>query len=751
MPYRATLRQPSTQHAFSLIFRHPVRIDEVTGRKGKRVHQGLGTRDRAEAEALRVQMDALLADDQFHTASARKLAADRFDQRVVEIFYHQLASESLDFAAFRDQVIPLPSSDVDGYRRVLLLGTTGAGKTTLLRQLIGSDPSSDRFPSTSAAKTTIADTEIVFAEGPFHAVVTFAPRDEVRDHVEECVSAAILAAYRGERDVEVMRRLLSHGEQRYRFNYVLGNGPLADPPRSSDDETDDEDSDESAAVVPRTLEVELQRTNKVLNRALKVVQEIAGRRGEALRAELDASGEEDLRVVDELFEDQLDSLVREEEGFHEVVDELMEEIEERFSDLEPGTVAKTKQGWPIHWQWQSNDREGFLRVVKKFSGNQAPMFGSLLTPLVNGIRVRGAFRPRWSDGEMPKLVLIDGEGLGHVPTSTATLNAKVTKRVAEVDAVVLVDNAEQPMQAGSVAAIRTLVYTGSVRKLILAFTHFDGVRGDNLPNPSDREQHVVGSVENLIVSIGDEIGPQAERMLRSRVDESRYFLGGIDRLLDRRKSKRTIAQLHGLLAAIETVVDRVATGKARPVYDRMNLVLAIREAAQAFHESWLIMLGLKANPGRQKEHWTRVKALSRRLATGMADEYDTLRPVADLHISLQKNIRALLERPVEWSLGQPETAEAGQFMEDFATLISARIREVALRRVKAERNPDWVRAYAEQGYGSSFRRAELIAHDIYERAAPVPDVAPSVDRNRFLHEVVETFEAAAKEVVVRLI
>jgi ABC-type multidrug transport system ATPase subunit len=56
---------------------------------------------------------------------------------------------------------------------VLLAGTTGAGKTTLLRHVIGSSHEHDRFPSTSTARTTIADAEIITADGDYEAAVTF--------------------------------------------------------------------------------------------------------------------------------------------------------------------------------------------------------------------------------------------------------------------------------------------------------------------------------------------------------------------------------------------------------------------------------------------------------------------------------------------------------------------------------------------------------------------------------------------------
>src|SRR5262245_55114218 len=92
----------------------------------------------------------------------------------------------------------------------LLVGTTGSGKTTLVRQLLGTDPETERFPSTSTGKTTIADTEFILDDGPYRAAVTFRGRDEVRDYLEECMTAAALAAYHGEGNTEVVRRLLNH-------------------------------------------------------------------------------------------------------------------------------------------------------------------------------------------------------------------------------------------------------------------------------------------------------------------------------------------------------------------------------------------------------------------------------------------------------------------------------------------------------------------------------------------------------------
>ena len=133
--------------------------------------------------------------------------------------------EEFDFRALRDESIPLPRRERNGYRHVALLGTTGAGKTTLVRQLIGTDPSEERFPSTSTSKTTIHDTEIILDDGSWRAIVTFVSSDEVREYLNECISAAVRTIVRDvddATDATVLRCLLNHANQRFRFSYVLG-------------------------------------------------------------------------------------------------------------------------------------------------------------------------------------------------------------------------------------------------------------------------------------------------------------------------------------------------------------------------------------------------------------------------------------------------------------------------------------------------------------------------------------------------
>lgn len=749
--FAATLSRSQGRSAWAVIFRHPARIDPNTNKPGLRVRMGLGTADEAEAGVLKEQLNQLLADEAFWNASAKSEAAKRFHGRVVEIFFHGMEPEASDFGAIRDAIIPLPTSQESEYRRALLLGTTGAGKTTLLRQLIGTDPVSERFPSTSTAKTTVHETEVLLAPGPFKAVVTFFPIDDVREHLNECISEAVLAAYRGDDEQDVLRKLLMHVNQRFRFNYVLGIGPHQDESDEYDEE-DEGDGDNSFDTADEAID--LEATNALLTKSLAAVNSVAARHGHLLKSELGAIDEKDQRVVDELFEEELDRRLREDDEFHRISDELMDEIELRFSLLSDGTLRRSKQGWPQSWSWETDDRTAFIKAVTRFSSNQASRFGRLLTPLVNGVRVSGAFVPAWNDGQLPKLVLLDGEGLGHTPKSVAAISTSLTRLIETTDAIVLVDNATIPMQAAPVAAMKEMITSGSASKLLLVFTHFDEVKGDNLPNAIAKEHHVLASAENVLASIGEELGPFAERALRARLKGACFFVGGIDELLDGTKKthRRTIGQLQALLAAIDVIVEKPAPIAVQPVYDRMNVVLAVKNAAESFHDAWWPRLGLGYKPGVGKEHWKRIWALSRRLSTpGFGDEYDNLKPVADLRKQLQDRLYVLLQNPLRWEPVEPTDDDAKQQVFDrIANALSARTLDLATRRVRAERMPEWQSAFNQSGRGSSYARAAIIGEQIYERAAPVPDVTPSPDRNSFLHEVAAEVDAVCREVGAQL-
>jgi hypothetical protein len=745
--YTASLSRSQNREGWSIIFRHPVRKDRTTGWPGLRVRHGLRTRDRNEAEKLVEQMNEILMDSRYWETSARTQAEVRFDQRVVEIFYYRLGPEPVDFLSVRESVIPLPPIDSD-YRRILLVGTTGSGKTTVARQLLGTDPRTERFPSTSTGKTTVADMELVLTTETYRAVVTFTPHDQVVDYAQDCISAAAVSCARKEQDSDVTRYLLNHVSQRFRLSYVLGNGPYTGG--TSDFDEDDYDEELLENVEAHESPVDLSNTNKQITDWIRRLHEITDRISAQLRTELQP-GNGDERVFEELFEEELDSRLRADEDCQELLDELMDAIAERFELLTVGKVEKNKQGWPELWQWETEDREAFLSMVARFSSNHATYFGTLLSPLVNGIRVSGPFGPNWRKDQL-KLVIFDGEGLGHTPDSSASIPTALTRRFDDSDVVLLVDNATQPMQAAPVVLMKSLAAAGKATKLMMCFTHMDLVKGDNIPNFTLKKQHVLASAENVLTSIGEELGRFAERALRQSMQRGSFFVGSIDRKLEisSKTDQRSMDQFLQLMTAVNAVRELPELVAARPVYDRVNLVLAVKNATEKFHEDWAVRLGLRSKPGFSKEHWTRVKALSRRLALGWADEYDTLKPVADLHRNLQNDIYVFIQSPLKWEGHEPDDNEKQSVFDRIAEAISSRALELVTRRMRQERIEEWQLAYNCRGRGSSFSRASIIESDIYDRAAPVPDVAPSPDRNAFLHEVIGVVDAAAASLEVQL-
>ncbi len=218
--FQASLSRSQGRSSWSVIFRHPTRTDKH-GNVGLRVRRGLGVTEQGEAQKLVDQLNEILNDNRMWNPSERASAEQRYDPRIVAAFYDHMTPELLDLWEIRNNELPLPGKE-EGYARALLVGTTGAGKTTLVRQLIGTDPTSERFPSTSTAKTTTSNIEIILTTSPtYRAIVTFSGRQYATRHVEESITAAARAWVESKSEEEVENHFLEHSEQRFRLSYLL--------------------------------------------------------------------------------------------------------------------------------------------------------------------------------------------------------------------------------------------------------------------------------------------------------------------------------------------------------------------------------------------------------------------------------------------------------------------------------------------------------------------------------------------------
>lgn len=744
----------SNRPGWSIIFRHPRRHD-TQGRLGLKVRRGLGTSDDDEADALVEQMNTILRDPTWWSPARRAEAEKRFASAIVKAFFDELQAGTLNPLGLRDRYIELPGAE-QGYARVLFVGTTGAGKTTLLRQLIGSDPITDRFPSTAPAKTTIADIEVVVGGETYDAIVTFFTKFQVQAQVEECILDAAMAAHNGANDARVAERFLNHRDQKFRLSYILGSwGGAALVDEDDDGEDDDDHDDDASAPLSESESVSdgQRRANReVLEGLVARIRSLA----RAVSTEISVSlgvdhadvPKEDqdayLQLLGEAFEESL----WEQDDFHNLVQDVLDHVQSRFEAIEDGELSYGLSGWPETWTYSAPVREQFLANLRFFSSNHWPQFGRLLTPVVNGIRLRGPLHAQLP-GEPAKLVLIDGQGIGHTPDDATSLTTHITSRFDLVDVILLVDNAQQPMQAAPLSVLKALALSGFQDKLAIAFTHFDQIKGQNLPTMADRRAHVMASVVSALAKLQETVSSRSVQSLERGIDDRCFMLSSTQKKLSGLGPKRAsymTGQLQGLVGFIVAAAQQEEVQETPGlVYDPMGMSFAVQDGAKRFNQAWRARLGLGTYANLRKQHWTRIKALNKRIAAGLDEEYDNLRPVADLETSLLQAIAQYLDAPVSApeDVGeQPATSRARR-------LVAAQLAPLVRTRLLDNPIEAWRAAYEDRGPGSASRRAERLA-GILQNAAPVPDLVMSAEASAFLISVSGIVSSAITAVGGRL-
>jgi len=479
------------------------------------------------------------------------------------------------------------------------------------------------------------------------------------------------------------------------------------------------------------LEQYLARIGKL---SASVVSELTAELGVDAKAG-SADREAAQQLIEENFEAQLSQL----EAFHELVQDILEDVRSRFDLIEAGELLRRRSGWPELWLFTTEDRAEFIRHIRWFSSISWRQFGRLLTPLVEGIRVRGPLFPEFAEGPA-KVAFIDGQGLGHKPDSSPSVSVttRVTKRFGQVDVILLVDNAQQPMQAAPLSVLRAVASSGHQGKLAIAFTHFDQITGENLPGASEKRAHVMASVLNALSSLRDVLGASVVKTIEQGLDSRCFMLGGVDRQLTKirgRAGDYMKEQLTNLMGFFEAAIAPPPTAEAGPIYDPTGIGFAVQEAVAKFQGPWLARLGMGTYEGFSKEHWGRVRALNRRIADERDDyEYDTLRPVADLVTQLRESISRFLNTPINWTKPPQDEQEEQSAIAHIRRAVDIAIHELAVKRLVADHLDEWRDGYKLRGTDSTTRRAATIRR-IYDAAAPLPDTIMTSPSTAFLHEI----------------
>lgn len=732
--YTAIAKQNPGRSAWLVEFRHPLRMDS-TNKPGKKTRKGLGTSDGERAEHLVKDLVKLLKNDALWSLGARGEAEKLYDPVVVEIFYSEIEPRALDSRPLRDKLLPFPKRE-DGYAKVAMLGVPGAGKTTLVRQLIGTHPRREAFPSTSMNRTTTFPTELVLHPGTYQAVVTFMSEHETRFEVEECVSAAIVDAVDGDAAL-VASTFLEKSDMRFRLKYMLGDleadDSEEDPYADSSENKTPPDGDEALSVDAE----ERQQNAGTVRGYIKRIIAIAAKCRANVEADLGPLADmvpADRTAALDIIEEQADAG----EEFLELVSDILDELRSKFEGVTAaGKYKKTTTGWPQAWLSAANadGRTDFLAGLRFFSGTNDRSWGRLLTPLVNGMRVQGPFKADWAAVE-PRLVLIDTEGLGHKANSTADLPEQTATLLHEVDVILLVDSAKNGMTnyaAGK--ALEGVANSGLTRKLAIVFTHMDMAYASGLKGQRLHDQVFAGLRNVVDNQLAKSVTAESSRFLLERLHQHTYYVGRIDRA----EAKGAEPELSRLLDHLMAEQPPVTKPVSVPEYNQAFLLMAIQEAAQDFRRQWQGILGITANSDYKPQSWQTIKALSRRYAENWGENFE-LRPTANLRTTLEAAMSRFLESPIAWS-GDPTTEQKRDAIERLKTAVSKQLPDLARKRLREQPQPSWQEAWLPRGDGSTVTRRIRI-EGIYQRQVPIPDARGDKAVLEFMNEIENAVQRA---------
>ncbi|MCC4767754.1 hypothetical protein FXW07_14370 [Methanosarcina sp. DH1] len=714
--------RPAEGKIWSIVFNHPLRLNS-NGKYGRWTRRSLKTVNPKIADGFVNEMMDLLSHKDFWKGENGKLMAEKMYSPVVaSAFYDSILPEKLkdnESIPIRENLLPLPSSD-DGYNKILFVGTTGAGKSTLLRQLIGT--TSENFPLITTGKATVSDLEVIVAQGNYKAVVTFITKSMTELYVQDCVYSAILKALKEGEKEKIFEELSENKEQTFRLRYILGNYKDKKSNVKRSCFFDDDESDVSEKSEDFLFDVE--KSNKINEYLERIIQISSQLKSIPLDEESDIEKKSENKYFDS---ELLYKAVYENKDFAFLVNEILDDIESRFSLIKNG-VLRPIDKWPLYWEFETNNRKEFLDSLSVFYSNNCRLFGMLLTPLVQGMRVQGPFYSESLIEDFPKLVFIDGQGLGHTAESAQarSIPQKLEDMFDLVDVILLVDNSTQPMQHSTLTALKRAVASGYTNKLIIAFTHFDLVQGENFENEVDKREHVYKSLRNGLSNIEKDLGPTIIERLGSDLSERCLFL----ECLNKNESElrdRTLKQLRNLLKHIQKKTKLAYIVASKPQYDVDKFCDGIYSSIEKFRMKWDMRLsGIPTrnysvpfdSQGAKKEHWARIKALNRRIAEFNIIEYDYLQPVGDLKSFESEQISRYLDESLKWEVREPSDEDKLKFIDAIKNNVSRELGESIKKEMIDELMEYWIQANNYSGMGSTKLRLRDIDL-IYDQVSPL--------------------------------
>lgn len=686
---------------YTVNFRHSV-VKDKDGKYGLKVHRGLGTTDAAEAQRLAEELERILSDSYWADSSKRTEAYGHFSEVVVDAYYDPLEGANPIDEDLLNR-IKLPSKE-DGYARQTFVGPSGVGKTSLLRLMAGTGM--EKFPTTSTGRTTTCNLELIMSEdADYEIVVTFMSRYLVEMYVLECIEAALEFCISEKcEDLEKKRndisnRLFTNRDLIFRMSYIIGDLSLEDKKTDQlDEEFEEEDIEKAPMNIQQDIEGLLESVNSYIDCLIQIAQD---------------KYENNIDIGDETFNSA------EENDILSLRNGIVEDIMARFRLLEGGEKLNTKGKWTNAWYFKTEDREEFIRTIKRFTSNNWRAWGSLLSPIVKTMRVKGRFKPEFCE-EVPRLVLFDGQGLGH-KTAMSSMPTNVIEYFRKSDGIVIVDNAQQPILENVKMAIRTAIEYGYSEKVCFAFTHMDLMAGDNFGNFSDKRHHIWAALDSYISDMRRQNKDVLSETEAVQMMGACFYFSGLNSQGITKVSKKYGNDLIALWK--DKLRKSITVDMISLSYDMMTLIAHLKEGIKNYRTAWGNKIGY---PTKKEEtvHWSKVRALTRRLGYFGEDNYQLeLMPLADFSASIRTQLNIYLNRPMKV---EPNIAEEDKkiiLINAIKSTINGKLQDFVKSEMWDE--PDqlqrWKDAYDYAGKGSTVKRAVKV-NEIFEFAAPQIDL-----------------------------
>src|SRR5262249_37649198 len=148
---------------------------------------------------------------------------------------------------------------------------------------------------------------------------------------------------------KVADRFLSHRDQKFRLSYILGNwrtNSVDEHDEMSFDETEDSAAalDYEGALTESERVVNRETISRYLERIAEQTRTVVARLTDELGVDLRVAGP-DQDAAQQLVEENFEAYLTQEEGFHELVQDILDDVRGRFELITAGQLRRRPSGW----------------------------------------------------------------------------------------------------------------------------------------------------------------------------------------------------------------------------------------------------------------------------------------------------------------------------------------------------------------------------------------------------------------------